>query len=84
MSLQTTLARGEVRHWEREWAEHKQGCPKCSRRQERCGHGGSIWGQLAIARGNLKREREADKAPIPGQDGLFPVDEAKGEVACQP
>ena len=71
MSLQTTLARAEVRHWETRWDTHKRDCPKCSKRRERCSHGGALWGGLTVARGKLKAEREADKAPIPGQGALL-------------
>ena len=71
MSLQTTLARGGVRHWEGQWKRHKTDCPKCSRRKDRCHQGGVIWGELAMARGALKREIETDKAPIPGQETLL-------------
>lgn len=71
MSLPTTRARGEARYWERVWAEHKTGCPKCCRRHERCGQGGRIWDELAEARRILARERETDKAPIPGQGMLL-------------
>ena len=82
MSLQTTLARGEVRHWEQEWKRHWPGCPACAKSSgktpstELCRHGQGIASTLAIARGNLKHEREADKAPIPDQ---LMLDECAGE-----
>ena len=73
VSIQTTQARAEVRHWETQLKQHRAGCPRCrpARSPDPCHSGLAITGQLAVAKGNLKREVEADKAPIPGQMTLL-------------
>lgn len=72
MSIETTLARGEVRHRQRQLREHRAGCPRCHRRPaDPCRSGLAIGAALALAKGNLKREIEADLAPIDGQITLI-------------
>jgi hypothetical protein len=77
MSIQTTIARAEVRAQETAWKEHKRGCPACcsaARRRhitEGCAEGQAIHAARAEARKALDREREADRQPIPGEVGLF-------------
>lgn len=77
MSLQTTLARGEVRARERAWKEHQGGCVGCagSKVRQPCAEGLVLKTELADARAVLRREQVTDKAPIPGQGELFEVGE---------
>jgi hypothetical protein len=72
MSRETTEARGVVAHWEGQWARHVGDCSSCgTSRLDNCGQGIAIKGQLAIARGALRRERELDRKPMEGQPRLW-------------
>lgn len=72
MSRETNAARAEVEHWEEQWARHVGDCSSCgTSRLDNCGHGIAIKGQLSIARGALRRERELDRKPMSGQAGLW-------------
>lgn len=79
MSRETTAARAEADHWETQWARHLADCSSCgTKRLDNCGQGIAIKGQLAIARGTLRRERELDRRPGPGQIPLFPEQDGLG------
>jgi hypothetical protein len=77
MSIETTLANAEARAAEGRWKWHKQGCPQCSTAQrarkptQMCPAGGGLYSERTAALGELIRQRELDKAPIPGQEMLF-------------
>lgn len=77
MSLQTTMARAEVRARETAWKTHRAGCPACIRAARArdwaglCSDGLIAHDELRAARGELAREREADAQPITGQGVLL-------------
>jgi hypothetical protein len=72
VSRETTEARRVVEHWEQQWARHVGDCSACgTSRLDNCGQGIAIKGQLAIARGHLRRSRELDRQPMDGQAGLW-------------
>lgn len=72
MSRETNEARAEVAHWEGQWTRHVGDCSACgTSRLDNCGQGIAIKGQLSIARGALRRERELDRRPMSGQAGLW-------------
>ena len=77
MSRQTTMARAEARAMAGAWTGHLRGCPQCSTQSRRrawehlCDDGFSIWDEKRQADAALKRERQLDTEPIPGQEGLF-------------
>lgn len=72
MSRETTEAQAEVEHWEQQWARHVGDCSACgTSRLDNCGQGTAIKGQLAIARGHLRRERDLDRQPMRNQAPLW-------------
>ena len=78
MSLRTTLARAEARAARAAWDFHRHNCPPCSRWviQPRGGNRGCDTGirlrtHAQATERQLKREREADRQPAPGQEGLW-------------
>ena len=77
MSLQTTLAQAETLECERRWRDHKAHCPVCTRAvrsrhwADMCGEGGRLrrnWKEAVVI---LTHERELDRKPAPGQEGLW-------------
>lgn len=77
MSLETTLTRAEAREMDRRWRAHKLQCPACQRAirarrySELCREGKAARENKRLADAELRRNREADKAPIPGQGTLL-------------
>jgi hypothetical protein len=77
VSLETTLARAEVRRQEQQWRLHLHGCSRCCRavrgRQwpDLCRFGVPIRDARMTAERELKRNRELDKLPSPDQEALF-------------
>ena len=77
MSLQATLARAELRHWDGQWRDHKQHCAVCMTAARKrwwdklCTSGQAVFQARKLAAGALKAEQEADRAPIPGSETLF-------------
>lgn len=77
MSLRTTLARGEANAQAARWDAHLAHCGSCStaRRarawEHLCDDGADIWIAKRDADAALKRERQADRQPIPGQGTLL-------------
>ncbi len=77
MNMQLTLARAAADEADRQWREHRDGCPPCQRAQRRrhveemCGRGGILYADRKAAADALKAERELAKQPIPGQGTLI-------------
>ena len=71
------MARAEVRAMLSAWQGHLRNCSQCSTSQRRrawehlCDDGYAIWNDKRQADAALKRERQLDAEPIPGQEGLF-------------
>ena len=84
VSIQLTLARAEARAAEEAWRDHLDGCPPCSRWRRRlkgqqpCRTGRETYDHHKACDETLKRERDLEKKPWPGQEALFP------EVAAAP
>ncbi len=77
-SRQTTEARAAAREAARRWGEHKRHCPACSaaanaRQFDKvCDPGRKLRQEHRDADRALRRERELDRQPLPGQEKLFP------------
>jgi hypothetical protein len=77
MTLQTTLARAEARHWDDQWRDHRLHCPPCSaavakrRRNDLCPAGAEVREQRRLASRALAANRRLDKIPPAGQETLL-------------
>jgi hypothetical protein len=76
VSLQTTLARAEARHWGDQWRDHRLHCPPCSaavakrRWGDLCSAGAEVREQRRAADRELTANRRLDKNPLTGQEAL--------------
>lgn len=77
MSYQTTMARAAVRAARTEWRVHNKVCQQCRGAEKarqpgkRCAAGQELGAALLNASRALEREKTADRAPVPGQGGLW-------------
>lgn len=76
MSLETTLARAEAEQAAHNWLGHRKHCPACDeavarrRWDQLCRQGTGLHVIKRTADAELKRKRELDKQPAPGQEAL--------------
>lgn len=77
MSLQKTAAAAAASAAARDWRQHLEHCAQCSRarhaaarRGARCLGGAMLHAALQAAQNQLDYEREAERAPAPGQAAL--------------
>lgn len=77
MSRETTEALAAARACGLRWADHARHCPACTRAVRArkpgqcCPDGAVLYEGRRAADAELTRNREADKAPLPGQAALF-------------
>jgi hypothetical protein len=77
MSLQAAVAAAAADAAKRAWKQHQAQCAGCTKgstsrgSSTRCAAGKQLRAAAVTAVAEMERERQADKAPDPGQEALF-------------